>query len=60
MSTKSKGQEFFVSLSKIEQQAIAEIMGVENDSKRLSQITSKAAEEKIKNIIEKYCFMGRE
>ncbi|MEG2847709.1 MAG: hypothetical protein RR904_02910 [Bacilli bacterium] len=57
---RTKVQEFFDNLSEIEQQAIGEIMNVENDSKRLNQITSKTAEEKIKNIIEKYCFIRRE
>lgn len=60
MSAKSKGFEFFASLSYTEQEVIKEIMNIENDSKRLNQITSKGTEEKIKNIIEKYCFMGRD
>lgn len=60
MSTKSKGQEYFAKLTQVEQKVIAEIMKIENDSKRLSQNTSTVTEQQIKNIIEKYCFMGRD
>ncbi|MGL5204408.1 MAG: hypothetical protein ACRDA0_12595 [Cetobacterium sp.] len=60
MNSKSKGQEFFATLTQVEQQVIAEIMKVENDSKRLSQTKSTITEEKIKNIIEKYCFIRRD
>lgn len=60
MSTKSKGQEYFAKLTQVEQKVIAEIMKIENDSKRLSQNTSTVTEQQIKNIIEKYCFAGRD
>lgn len=51
MSTKSKGQEFFESLSEVEQQTIITIIKLENDPDRLKVGTSIVLERKIKDII---------
>ena len=51
MSMKSKGQEFFESLSEVEQQTIITIIKLENDPDRLKVGTSIVLERKIKDII---------
>ncbi|MGL5797537.1 MAG: hypothetical protein ACRCYT_04945 [Cetobacterium sp.] len=54
MSGKSEGKIFLESLSEIEIKAIAEIIKIENNSKRLNQNSCVETEKKIKETIEKY------
>lgn len=54
MSAKSKGQEFFASLTKEEQNAIIQIIKLENDPDRLTKKESSITVKQIKEIIGQY------
>ncbi|MGL5982579.1 MAG: hypothetical protein ACRCZR_04555 [Cetobacterium sp.] len=51
MSAKSKGQEFFASLTKEEQNAIIQIIKLENNPERLTKKDSTITVRQIKDII---------
>ncbi|MGL5904134.1 MAG: hypothetical protein ACRCZO_15745 [Cetobacterium sp.] len=54
MSAKSKGQEFFAGLTKEEQNAIIQIIKLENDPDRLTKKESSITVKQIKEIIGQY------